>query len=44
MVIVYVTLIIHSRKKFEDVPAKLQAAVKAELEAMGLDQNGEPVE
>ena len=34
MVIVYVTLIIHSRKKFEDVPAKLQAAVKAELEAM----------
>ena len=44
MVIVYVTLIIHSRKKFEDVQAKLQAAVKAELEAMGLDQNGAPLE
>lgn len=44
MVAVYVTLIINGRRKFSDVPKKLQSAVKAELNAMGLDENGNPLE
>lgn len=44
MVAVYVTLIINGRRTFADVPKKLQPAVKAELEAMGLDENGHPIE
>lgn len=43
MVTVYVTLIIRGAKTFDQVPAKLQAAVKAELLEMGLDENGVPV-
>lgn len=43
MVTVYATLIINGRRTFESVPAKLKEAVKAELEALGLNQDGEPV-
>ena len=44
MVSVYVTLIIAGRRKFSQVPKNLQPAVKADLEAMGLDENGQPME
>lgn len=44
MVTVYVTLIIAGRRTFKQVPKNLQAMVKADLEAMGLDENGHPVE
>ena len=43
MVAVYVALIINGRRTFDSVPAKLKEAVKAELEALGLNQDGEPV-
>lgn len=43
MVVVYVTLIINGRRTFDSVPDKLKPAVKAELEALGLNQDGEPV-
>ena len=43
MVVVYATLIINGRRTIESVPAKLKEAVKAELEALGLNQDGEPV-
>lgn len=43
MVLVYATLIINGRRTFDSVPAKLKEAVKAELEAMGLNQDGEPI-
>lgn len=44
IVSVYVTLIIAGRRKFSQVPKNLQLAVKADLEAMGLDENGQPLE
>lgn len=44
MVTVYVTLIVHGRKSFQQVPAKLKEAVKEELASMGLDENGQPME
>ena len=44
IVSVYVTLIIAGRRKFAKVPKNLQPAVKADLEAMGLDENGNPIE
>ena len=40
MATVYVTLIIAGRRTFSQVPKNLQAMVKADLEAMGLDENG----
>ena len=43
IVSVYVTLIIAGRRKFAQVPKNLQPAVKADLEAMGLDENGNPI-
>ncbi len=42
MVAVYVALIIAGRRTFDSVPAKLQPAVKEALEAIGLDENGNP--
>ena len=39
MVALYVALIVNDRRTFEQVPAKLKAAVKADLEAIGLDEN-----
>ena len=44
IVSVYVTLIIAGRRKFSQVPKNLQPAVKADLESMGLDENGQPLE
>ena len=44
IVSVYVTLIIAGRRKITQVPKNLQAAVRADLEAMGLDENGQPME
>ena len=44
MVAVYVTLIIAGRRTFASVPAKLKDAVRKELLAMGLDENGNPIE
>lgn len=43
MVVVYATLIINGRRTFESVQTKLKEAVKTELEALGLNQDGEPV-
>ena len=44
MVALYVALIIAGRRTFDRVPAKFKAAVKADLEALGLDENGNPVD
>lgn len=44
MVALYVALIINNRRTFSQVPAKFKTAVKADLEALGLDENGNPVE
>ena len=41
---VYVALIFAVRRTFNHVPAKFKAAVKADLEALGLDENGNPVD
>ncbi len=43
MVALYVALIIAGRRTFEQVPAKFRDAVKADLEAVGVDENGNPV-
>ena len=39
MVALYVALIVNDRRTFEQVPA----AVKADLEAIGLDENGNAI-
>lgn len=44
MVAVYVTLIVSGRRTFDQVPKSLQEAVRADLAAMGLDVNGNPLE
>lgn len=44
MVALYVALIINGRRTFEQVPSKLKAAVKEDLKALGLDENGEAME
>lgn len=44
MVDVYVALIIHKLRKIEQVPAHLRPAVTAELTALGLDGNGDPIQ
>lgn len=44
MVALYVALIINGRRTFDRVPAKFKEAVKADLEALGLDENGNPIE
>jgi hypothetical protein len=43
MVDVYVALIIKKRRTIEQVPAQLKDAVLAELNALGLDGNGNPL-
>mgnify|MGYP007111630764 CR=1 FL=1 len=40
MIDLYVCLIINGRRTFTQVPSKFQAAVKADLAALGLDENG----
>ena len=44
MVALYVALIIADRRTFDQVPSKFKAAVKADLKALGLDENGNPVD
>jgi len=43
MVDAYVALIIAGRRTFSQIPVKYQAAVKADLLALGLDENGNPI-
>ena len=44
MVDLYVALIINGRRTFDKVPSKFKEAVRAELEALALDENGYPIE
>ena len=43
MVDMYVALIIAGRRTFTQVPVKYQEAVRADLLALGLDENGNPI-
>lgn len=43
MVDMYVALILNDRRTFLQVPTKYQTAVKADLLALGLDENGNPI-
>ena len=43
MVAVYVALIIYKRRTIETVPARFKEAVMADLTALGLDGNGDPI-
>lgn len=43
MVAIYVALIIYKRRTIETVPAQLRDAVAADLAALGLDGNGDPI-
>ena len=43
MVALYVALIINGRRAFDKVPDKFKDAVRADLEALGLTENGDPV-
>ena len=43
MIDLYVALIIAGRRTIDQVPARYRDAVIADLEALGLDQNGQPV-
>ncbi|WP_264373537.1 CD1375 family protein [Paenibacillus psychroresistens] len=43
MVAIYVALIINGRRTFSQVPVSLQPAVHADLLALGLDDNGQPL-
>lgn len=44
MIALYVALIINSRRTFAQVPSKFKDAVKADLDALGLDENGNPLD
>ncbi|HYF75458.1 MAG TPA: CD1375 family protein [Candidatus Nitrosocosmicus sp.] len=44
MVAVYVSLIVYKRRTIDQVPAQLKDAVLADLNAMGLDGYGQPLE
>ena len=41
MVDLYVALIIAGRRTFSQVPTRYKDAVRADLEALGLDENGQ---
>ena len=43
MVTVYVALIVAGRRKLESVPIKLRDAVASELDALGIDGEGNPI-
>lgn len=43
MVDMYVALVLAGRRTFAQVPVKYQAAVHADLLALGLDDNGFPI-
>ncbi len=40
MIDLYVCLIVNGRRTFAQIPAKFQDAVKQDLQALGLDENG----
>lgn len=44
VVAVYVALIVAGRRTIDNVPVKLRDAVLADLEALGLDGNGQSIE
>lgn len=44
MVAVYVALIIYKRRTIKTVPARFKEAVMADLTALGLDGNGDPIQ
>lgn len=44
MVDVYIALIINGRRAFSQVPVQLQLNVKDELNALGLDTDGKPLQ
>jgi hypothetical protein len=39
----YVALIINGRRTFSQVPSRYQEEVRADLLALGLDENGNPI-
>lgn len=43
MVALYVALIINGKRTFKSVPDKLKDAVRNDLAALGLDENGNPI-
>lgn len=43
MVDLYVALIIAGRRTFEQIPQRYKEAVRADLLALGLDENGNPL-
>lgn len=43
MVDIYVALIVNNRRTYESVPANLQPAVAADLNALGLGTDGKPL-
>ena len=43
MVTIYVTLIVAGRRTFDQVPKALKELVKADLEAMVLNEDGQPI-
>lgn len=43
MVDLYCALIIAGRRNFNQVPSRYQDAVRADLAALGLDENGKPI-
>ena len=43
MIDMYVALIMADRREFAQVPAKYRDAVRSDLLALGLDENGSPI-
>ena len=43
MIDMYVALVMAGRRMFAQVPVKYQDAVRADLLALGLDENGNPI-
>lgn len=43
MIDLYVCLIVNGRRAFAQVPTKFQDTVKADLAAIGLNENGSPI-
>lgn len=43
MVVLYVALVIAKRRTILQVPIQLREAVITELNALGLDENGDPI-
>lgn len=43
MAAIYVALIVNGRRTFSQVPDKFKDAVREDLLALGLDENGDPI-